>query len=322
MKEKIAVIINPNARKVKKGLYTERMLKHVFPYAEYFTTSNEEELKSALREIRDGNYILICGLGGDGTHHMILTNIVRIWENDVEYPAYLLLRGGTMNMGANNIPVRLNPVATMKNLRILLEEKTSLKELTREKIRKSSLIKVYNSEMGVTEYGFAISFGIGYSLTEAYYSQGEPSVQLAFNTVTSAIGNFIIGNKTGKNLLSHHRGSFYIDGEEYPYKTFLIAVASVFTKLVLWFKPFYARDGMWKEGFYFLVFSEPTWEAIKNIRALSLGKMVMKRSFNDIASKVVAELESGYTFDGEIFRPTSPYRVEIEKGPLFKFLRI
>ncbi len=322
MADKIAVIVNANARKVRKGLYDERMLAHVFPEAEYFKTHTLEELDQVLKLIKRNNYPLVVGLGGDGTHHVIVTEIVRLWGEDGKYPLYLVLRGGTMNLAANNIPVRLNPVSTMKNLRTLLEKSGGLAELTRENLRKTPLLKVTNSETGQVEYGFAIGFGAAYTISDAYYASGEPSVQQAFNVTTSAIGAFVMGGKQGKQLLGHHRGHFIIDGHEYPYKTYLIAVASVFPKMVLWFKPFYARDGMWKHGFYFLCFSESTWEAVKNIRALSLGRMILKKSYNDLAEKVEAETESGYTFDGELFKPSGPYRVTIELGPVFQLLRV
>lgn len=318
---KTALIINKNARRNRKpgGMNKDKAFKILGKSVEIFETYTLEEVESVVSYLKTLNFDLVMGSGGDGTHHILITQLIKTYGENSTLPIYLPLRGGTMNFAINNIPVRGSQFQTLYRVKSLLEQVAHRLDIPKDLLRKNRVLKVVDGED--VKYGFAIIFGLPYRITKLYYETGEPSPKTAFQLTTSLIGGYVVGWKKAIELFEPFELDAEIDGEKYPYRTALLLVAAVFPKLVLWFEPFYKED-KWKDGYYLLVFSEHPMEAIKRIRALSKGYMRMEKSFNDLAERTVIKTNEGYGMDGELTIKNSTYTLEILKGPCMTFLRI
>lgn len=318
---KTALVINKNARRNRKrgGMTKEKAFKVLGNTVEIFETYTLEEVRSVVSYIKTLNFDLVVGSGGDGTHQILLTNLVKAYGEDSTLPIYLPLRGGTMNFAINNIPVKGSQLQTLYRLKSFLGQVVHRLDIPKDLLRKNRILKVIDGDE--VKYGFAIILGLPYRITRLYYETGEPSPKTAFNLVTSLIGGYVVGWKKAKEVFEPLEIEVEIDNEKYPYRTALLLVAAVFPKLVLWFEPFYKED-KWKDGYHMLIFSEHPMEAVKRIRALSKGYMRMEKSYNDLAERTIVKTKEGYGMDGELTEKEGSYTLEILKGPCITFLRI
>ena len=65
MKERLAILLNHNARKVNRKVLKE--LKEASPHADFYITRTLEEAENALKKIAKEEYDLVFTGGGDGT---------------------------------------------------------------------------------------------------------------------------------------------------------------------------------------------------------------------------------------------------------------
>ncbi len=310
------IVNNMNAGKNKKQVYNRsRFLPYVQRDTVILDTYSIEDLETVVDVIKKEGINLLILNGGDGTLQMGITELIKHLPQD-KIPIMLPLRGGTMNMAANNLGIRKSPIDTV---RIIMDH---IRDFHKGEERLSTIplkvLKIKDTEHG-TRYGFTFSNGIVYKIQKEYYATGNPSFQTAANLTTTIIGNFILGTQKGKFFFEKIRAHITIDGRVYPYNKTLLSVASVLQKLVLWFKPFYQPEKKGIDNFYFLSVSMNSFSIIANIRALSSGRMLHEKAFNGVAGKVTIQSDSGYGIDGEL--TNDGYTdVTIEEGPVINFL--
>jgi hypothetical protein len=305
-----------NAGKNRKGAYNKDKFA---PYAKEGTfimdTYSVDELATVVDLIkREGVNLLILN-GGDGTLQMTITELIRHLPHE-KIPVILPLRGGTMNMVANNLGIRKSPLETVRiitnHIRAFNDGEEQLSTIPLK------ILKIKDAALGV-RYGFTFSNGIVYKIQKEYYATGNPSFQTAANLTTTIIGNFILGTQKGRFFFEKIRAHITIDGRVYPHNKTLLSVASVLQKLVLWFRPFYRPEKKGTDNFYFLSVSMDSFSIITNIRALSSGRLLHEKAFNGVAQRVTVQSDSGYGIDGEL-SDNGYTDVTIEEGPVINFL--
>ncbi len=310
------IVNNMNAGKNKARAYNKtKFIPHILDDTFVIDTYSLDDLGVVLDFItKEGINLLIIN-GGDGTMHMTITELIKHLPPG-KVPIILPLRGGTMNMVANNLGIRKSPVDTV---RIMMKHihafNKGREELSTVPLR---ILKIKDAERGI-RYGFTFSNGIVYKIQKAYYATGSPSFQTAANLTATIIGSFMLGTPAGKKYFEKIKAHIEIDGKLYQYDKVLLSVASVLKKLVLWFRPFYEPEKKGLDDFYFLAVSIESLTIIANIRAFSTGRLLHEKAFNGIAHKIRIQSDSGYGIDGELTddRPTD---VTIEEGPAINFL--
>jgi hypothetical protein len=310
------IVNNMNAAKNKKhGYNKDKFLPYVKKDTLILDTYSLKDVQTVAELIKKEGINLLLLNGGDGTLQMTLTELLNHLPQE-RIPIILPLRGGTMNMVANNLGIRKSPV---ESARIVMEHIIKFnkgeEQLSTIPIK---ILKIRDAKRG-TRYGFTFSNGIVYRVQKEYYATGNPSFQNAVNITTTVIGSFILGTQRGRSFFERIKTRILIDGKPYPYNTALLSVASVLQKLVLWFKPFYQPEKKGLDKFYFLTISMNSLAIIANIRPLSQGKLLHESMFNGTAHKVSIEAEGGYGIDGEL-TDNSYTDVIIEEGPTINFL--
>ena len=310
------IVNNMNSGKNKKQGYNKsRFLPYVLPDTVVLDTYSTGDLKTVVDVIKQEGINLLILNGGDGTLQAGITELIRHLPHE-KIPILLPLRGGTMNMAANNLGIRKSPIDTV---RIIMKHIASYhngeEQLSTIPLK---ILKIKDAEHGV-RYGFTFSNGIVYKIQKAYYATGNPTFQTAANMTTTIIGNFILGTQKGRTFFEKIRSHITIDGKVYPYNKTLLSVASVLQKLVLWFRPFYRPEKKGPDNFYFLSVSMDSFTIIANIRALSGGRLLHEKAFNGVAGKVTIQSDGGYGIDGEL-TDDGYSDVTIEEGPAINFL--
>lgn len=310
------IVNNMNAAKNKKYRYNKTKFESVVNKGTFIIDSYSlKDINSIVDLIKNEGINLLLLNGGDGTLQITLTELLKHLPHD-KIPILLPLRGGTMNMVANNLGIRRTPIETVRIMMKHIQAFNNGEEqLSTVPLR---IIKINDTKNGI-RYGFTFSNGIVYKIQKEYYATGNPSFQTAVNLTTTIIGNFIIGTRRGKSFFEKIKADIRIDGKQYPYNTVLLSVASILQKLVLWFKPFYQPENKGIDNFYFFAVSMNSVSIIANIRALSTGKLLHERMFNGIAHRVYIQAEGGYGIDGELTHDANT-EVTIEEGPIINFI--
>ena len=310
------IVNNMNAGKNKKQAHDKgRFLPYVHRDTVILDTYSIGDLTTVVDVIKKEGINLLILNGGDGTLQMGITVLIKHLPRE-KIPILLPLRGGTMNMAANNLGIRKSPIDTVRIIMNHIDAfHNGVEQLSTIPLK---ILKIKDAEHGV-RYGFTFSNGIVYKIQKAYYATGNPTFQTAANMTTTIIGNFILGTQKGKSFFEKIRSHITIDGKVYPYNKTLLSVASVLQKLVLWFKPFYQPEKKGIDNFYFLSVSMDSFTIIANIRALSSGRLLHEKSFNGIAGKVTIQSDGGYGIDGEL-TDDGYTDVTIEEGPEINFL--
>ncbi len=315
MEIRSCIINNMNARKNRiNGYNRDKFIPYILDNTFTFDTYSTDDIETALDFIKREGINLVMINGGDGTLQVTLTQMIKSLPSN-KLPIILPLRGGTMNMVANNLGIRKNPV---ENVKLIMQHIRRYRNGD-EKLSTvpMMLLKITDKKHG-ERYGFTFSNGIAFKLQKLYYATGQPSFQTATTVVTTAIGGYIIGNKKSKSYFEKVKVHIIIDNKPYADGKILIAVASVLKKLILWFKPFYKPERKAIYDFYFLAVSMDPFEIIANVRTLSTGKLLHPKSFNDLAHRVTIQSESGYGIDGEL-TDDNETDVIIENGPALNF---
>lgn len=310
------IINNMNASKNKTYSYDKsKFIPHIINDTLVIDTYSLDDLNVAIDIVKRQGINLLLISGGDGTVQSAITELIRQLPAG-KLPVILPLRGGTMNMVANNLGIRKSPVDTVK----LLMKHFDAYNRGQEQLSTFPLkvLKITDADRGV-RYGFTFSNGIVYKVQKAYYATGKPSFQTAANMVTTIIGGYIIGLPSARKYFEKIKARIEIDGSPYPHDRTLLSVASVLKKLVLWFKPFYEPDKKGMDQFYFLAISTDSFTLITNVRAFSTGRLRHKNAFNGITGRVTISSDSGYGIDGEL-TDDGPTNITIEEGPVVNFL--
>ncbi len=284
-------------------------------------TETVEEIEGAVERLLSCGAELICLNGGDGTVQRTLTHLINaLGEGSGEMPLLFPLRGGTLNVLADNLGLKGRPD---RLARLAMGAAENDGALPWEPIPTLRLVR--ESASGVErEYGFFFGNGALYRFDQVYYreTRGGPLAAAGLFLKCSAAGVLKRTRYAGVFGASPMRVS--IDGFEMPGDRFTIVLAMIFKKVVLTFNPF--REGAGGD-FYALATSLPFGKMVSR-----LDRLLWVRGgeppyppdvyWNGKSSEVIIEAREGYTLDGELIEPQEPYRLTITRGPDVRVLRV
>ena len=316
---KVNVIVNPNAQRTPNGIgeKIEAILSPVCKL-EIFETKNIAELRECIRKNPSADVWAL--VGGDGTITATLTELWFFLEKPEMLPLIFPLKGGTMNLVANNVPLRGDFDDLLVRFRDFLENTKSPKDIMRDNIKRINTIFLTIPEMEIRTLCFSFALGVPYKITKKFYTLPKKNVRSAMQLLYSSIAKFVVGRDTEK-LISKIKAKIEIDGQVWPYDEHYLIVGSVFSRLVLFFKPF-CIDDKWKRGFNFLVYSGDAWTALRNFRQYAMGKRRAPHSYNDLAENVKIETSEGINFDGELYEYPKTYHIIAQNGAVANILKI
>ena len=317
----IAVVTNVEAGKNRLGRYRKFHIPEIVGgKGTVIETGSLEEIDGALERILSKEERLICLNGGDGTVQRILTRMINLYSEETEdLPILFPMRGGTMNLLADNVGIRGKPDELC---RLAMDLDRRCDELPYVEIPTLRVVR----EVGDTvekEYGFFNGHGGLYRFHRVYYRDTEGGNLPAVKLVLMCLGSGLINRGRYRDVFGMTPLRVTIDDFEMPCDSYIIVLAMIFKKLLLTFNPL--RDE--GEGDFFVLSCGLPLKKIST----NLHKMFWVRGdeppfpkevyYNQRASKIVMEGSEGYSFDGEVYELYEPYRLTMELGPKVKILK-
>jgi hypothetical protein len=318
----IAVLTNVEAGKNRFGRYRKFHIPEIVGgKGTVVETGSLEEIDGALEHILSLEERLICLNGGDGTVQRVLNRMINLYGEETEdFPIFFPMRGGTMNLLADNVGIKGKPDELC---RLAMEMDRCRDELPYMEVPTLRLVR----EMGgktEREYGFFHGSGGLYRFHRVYYRDTKGGNLPAAKLVLMCLGSGIINRGRYKDVFGMTPLRVTIDDFEMPCDSYIIVLAMIFKKLLLTFNPL--RDE--GEGdFFFMACGLPLGKLVTSLHKLFWIRddeppFPKEVYYNQRASKLVLEGSEGYSFDGEVYELDEPYRLTIELGPKVKVLKI
>lgn len=302
----IGIIANPHSKLNKRNPGVIRQIESICKdQAKFVCTENLEQLKDTLIEFSRLRIHTIGICGGDGTISLTLNEIYRIFPKET-LPRILLLRGGTMNLIANELKVKGNPTTILT--RFFLG--ASKDELTTRKL----------SSLRVNErFGYIYADGSHLNILEQFYEKKS-----------SSLGAFILGLRI---LISHlHNGKLFdklISSETMHIRSqgnfkreSLGNIAGTISRLPVGV-PLLPLVSKHSERFQFTIISCQKQKLLWYLPAIMLkhkeGSSLGKFTFCEKRLQIEFQKPMRFTLDGEIFS-ASTKTMNLELGPTFSFI--
>jgi diacylglycerol kinase (ATP) len=160
----IGIITNPHSKLNKRFPERQKLLGYIVgEHGKLELTNSLDDLSTAAEKFRDRDIEVLGINGGDGTINRTLTAIIRAYGSQKPLPKILILRGGTINVLAENIGVSGSPEA------ILVRYIESLSGLRLSRVEEYKTLRVGN------HYGFLFGNGmVANYLSEFYKNKTGP----------------------------------------------------------------------------------------------------------------------------------------------------
>jgi len=314
---KIAILLNGLARRRRNKPITDEQASQILhrDVTIYATGSLDELADAVTRILHDGTDLLAIS-GGDGTIHLMLTELINQAGELAKFPDFLILRGGTMNIASATLGTRRPPLMGLRALGIAmeLEEKKSI--LIPSKTVRPLKVEGHGDR---SLYGFVFAAGVPPRILQEY-NKGDPSPARAANVTTTILLESFMRRHGDTSFLESVKAKIMLDGKPYGSEDYKVIVASPLPKLLLWFDLFDSSMGHQENGFFCLVNSMKTRTIARNFWTLSRGKYIGPGQVNSIFHKIQTDRPTMFTMDGEVYEEDENDGLTITSGPLLRFL--
>ncbi len=313
---RIGVLINPHARGNRKDPMDPDTVRALVGDCSVFVTRESREVPDAVGRLLEDSPDLLVVSGGDGTLHLLLTEVLHRAPPE-RVPTLLMLRGGTMNMAANNLSTSRAPLMELRVLGGFLRSRGTAGPWP---VRTVSPLRVEADHLDHPLYGLVFANGIAFRILNEYY-RGTPSVTRAFNVTASIIAGAFMSKELERRYFARLTATVRVDGEVAGRKDLRISVASAVPRLLLWFTIFENHPPLAEDQFYFLANFLPTREIARHFWGLCRGQWEGPGHVNHPVRHVEMTRAGGFTVDGEVYdRPEGEGRCVITAGPPVRFL--
>ena len=299
----IGLVSNPYSKKNRK--HPERLQKLIecAPDKDLVRLPDSfEKMDAAMDHFKKTGVDIIAINGGDGTVHVALTSMMKVY-NGQPLPKIAILKGGTMNMTATNLKLKGNTVAIFKRVVRAYQEENNVK------VRQISLLKVND------RYGFIFGSGAVCTFMDLYHRSSNPSPLVAAKSVLAMAGSMIVHGKLAKEFFTPAWQEINVDGFSFgkePYLAFLITtLPSVGLGMDLTFR---AKMDLMKAQ---LIAFRDKARIVPQVARVWLGRPLPPDVADDTIGKkffINGEKSFRYTLDGDMY--SSSGKLVVETGPL------
>jgi diacylglycerol kinase (ATP) len=307
----IGIITNPNSKANKRRPSRGKLLGYIVgQFGNLEITNSVDDIERVARLFLDQGIDILAINGGDGTISRTLTAFIRVYQSK-PLPKVLVLRGGTMNMLADNLGIRGTPEEILVRM---LECESGLRPKTYQSIATLSV---------GGQYGFLFGNGFVARYLERFYKNKTGPLG-ALLLVATIYLQWLFQRPQYKEMVRDETYRLLFNGHEShaDHKSVAMMISSV-ERMPLGLRLFpYA----WRQPgqFQFFSLSIPAGQLplrlplaiLRNAPGYFLGK------WTKMASSAVISATSGaqkYTLDGELFDAPNG-RLAIDVGPVVQFV--
>lgn len=231
----VGVVTNPRSRKNRKDPGVAQTLSYVLGERGQLVAPDDlDALAQAARRFREHAIEVLCINGGDGTVHRTLTALVRAY-GDAPLPPVAILRGGTMNIVADSIGIRIRAESMLDQVVDAYHRGDDLPE------RRVRLLKIELDDRPAC-YGFLSGNGIIARFLELYYEQTDPSPVDAARLLARGVLSAAVGGRLIRRLTRPWRGAVTLDGAILPREEWVAVAVGTIEQMGLGFRVFHLLD--------------------------------------------------------------------------------
>jgi diacylglycerol kinase (ATP) len=306
----IGIITNPHSKLNKRNPERSQMLSYILgEKGELAKTQNLTELDEVVRRFQEKDVKILAINGGDGTISRTLSALIRTY-GEKPLPKIALLRGGTINMLAQNLGIRGTPESLLFGL-------------VRELGSGGAFPSVRQRCLEVNgQFGFLFGNGTISSFLETFY-QNKTDAFGSLVLMARVIFSAIFGGGLARKILRDHIFSLQID-QHPPLMLHSIAlIASTVQQMPLGPK-FFPMVGPGSQAIQFMVMRL----AARNAAFLIPFTALFSAARDDFAKssilakhiQISSKSALSYTLDGELFQIPPAGDLTISLGPEIEFV--
>ncbi len=302
--KKTGILINPNAKKFRTRKSSLKNYTHIHSDRLIIrATESEDDIKNVISEFQSIGCDYIGVAGGDGTLHLAVTEMMKIYGPG-KIPPLLILREGTMDNVARTIDLEGKGPDLIKRLLWAIENKKEIK------IHKRDTIKINDKYCFLFGTGLVTNF-----LNEAYNGKEKGfirNIQVGFSAFIEGLRNEANGR-----IFNWMDGEIYIDGKKLGINPVNGILAGTVEHIGMGFSPLMSASKE-KKSFQVIITAMPPLKLIKNINRLRTGKTIDDKGYYNTICKKIKLIFPGdfdYTMDGDIYKASN--ELVVETGPFW-----
>ncbi len=307
--KKIGVIINPNAKKFRTGKDSiNDYLKHQSEKVIISTPQSVGELLPIVKSYKSQNIDYICIGGGDGTIHLVLSELLKVYKPN-EIPPILILKDGTMNNISRSIKLKgVGPVILKKLI---------------SKISENGFI---GSEDRFTlkiedKYCFLFGTGLVTNFLEKVYTGTEKGFLRNLQVGMMGIKE-IFKDQKNCEIVKLTEQAIFIDDKKVLINPVSGILAGTVEHIGMSFFPL--KDAVRNTGkFQVIVLGLTAGKILLNLNKIRTGKRIQSPKYFNVHGESILIKQKGiftYTMDGEIYSAENELR--ISAGPIVKLVKV
>ncbi|MEQ1569757.1 MAG: diacylglycerol kinase family protein [Myxococcota bacterium] len=310
----VAVVTNPRSRHNRNNPQLQPALAYVLgERGELVSPSDLGALAQTVRRFRDRGTEVLCVNGGDGTLHQVITAAARVW-GDAPMPALALLRGGTMNIVADSVGVRVDAETMLGRVVEAIHTGDPLPTVTRRLLR----VEVDDQP---PFFGFLSGNGIIARFLELYYERPDPTPLSAGWLLARGAMSALVGGPLIRRLTRPYSGRVEVDGVDLGGDRWVAVALGSIEQMGLGFQVF-PRAAEDPDRFQFVAMGGSVSDVARELPSLYRGRGVRRpENRSNLAAQLVFRSDEPIQLmiDGD-FYVAARGRVRYTVGPSVRFL--
>jgi len=314
--KQIGVIFNPFAYRNKRqteiqiNAFKELLGKR----GRVCVTKSKDEIPKALKgSLKDVEILAISG--GDGTISSVISSYMNLFGEE-NIPIIAPLKGGTINMVADDAGLRYDQKATCRTLIRYIEDEYELPTIER------GLIRIIDDRLDFNNYAFTWIDGFLHKFIKLYRAEGA-NVGVALKLI---LKSGIMSLTTPRHYLFEEvESKIFLDGRKLPFDSHLFIAAATVGRLVFGFRLFTEEVKAGEEfGFYSMsrAFFRKALFQLPRYLYLGVHSDASGNFINQPAKNMKVEGNTGYVIDGEVYDTEAPVDLTLEAGPRIKIFSL
>jgi diacylglycerol kinase (ATP) len=306
----VVVFVNPGSRANRKDPgCADRFAKILGPYGRVAAPPSLERLAKEAQLAAAESPSVIAIHGGDGTLHRTLSALVAAYGTRA-LPPLAILPGGTMNVVASSLGIRVKAEHLLAELAASERTGTPLATLHRRCLRVGN------------DYGFIFGNGLLTNFLEEYYARGSYGAGRAVWIIFRILLSVLTTGRYARRMFRRFRGRVRVDGSQLP-RTHLTGIgAATVSEVGFRFKLHHRADDDPDRMGGLAIHGGPL-SLILDVLDVRLGRgLSPKRATSFVATQLSIEPEepeAAYTLDGDLYVGHGPLTVEV--GPTLTIIK-
>jgi diacylglycerol kinase family enzyme len=306
---KTGIIINPNAKKFRTKKSSLKSYTSI--NSDLLTiraTESADDIAAIIHEFKKDKCSYIGVAGGDGTLHLAVTELIKIYDPG-KVPPLLILREGTMDNVARTIKLNGRGPDLIRRLLWAIENNKKIEIHSRDTIKIDD------------RYCFLFGTGIVANFLNEVYSGKEKGLVRNIQVAFSAFAEGIRNEQNGR-IFSWMDGEIHVDNEMIKINPVNGILAGTVEHIGMGFSPLITA-GTVNNTFQLLITAMSPLKLLKNLNKIRTGQIIDDEGYLNTSCrklKLIYNSDFDYTMDGDMYRAEK--ELLVETGPAIKLIKV